>query len=70
MGVKGCGILKPGRAGVQLRVLGIESSCDESAAAVLDEHAEELARLQTAEMGKPSAESRGGVDAGVSAMRE
>src|SRR5688572_30416147 len=38
VGVKGCGILKPGRAGVQLRVLGIESSCDESAAAVLDEH--------------------------------
>jgi N6-L-threonylcarbamoyladenine synthase len=33
----GCGILKAGRGRCPLRILGIESSCDESAVAVLDD---------------------------------
>ncbi len=36
--------------------------------AALREHADDLARLTTAEMGKPISDARGGVDAGLSAL--
>ncbi|WP_205698072.1 aldehyde dehydrogenase [Conexibacter sp. SYSU D00693] len=41
-----------------------------AAARRLREHAEELAELQTREMGKPLADSRGGVDAGIGAIEQ
>ncbi len=41
-----------------------------AAARVLREHADELALLQTREMGKPIADSRGGVEAGIGAVEQ
>jgi succinate-semialdehyde dehydrogenase/glutarate-semialdehyde dehydrogenase len=40
------------------------------AASALEQHADELARLQTSEMGKPIGDSGGGVAAGISTMRQ
>lgn len=41
-----------------------------TAATALEQHADELARLQTREMGKPLGDSGGGVAAGVATMRQ
>ncbi|WP_344954204.1 aldehyde dehydrogenase family protein [Actinomadura miaoliensis] len=41
-----------------------------AAARAVDEHADELARLTTAEMGKPAGDARGGVEAGAGTLRQ
>jgi succinate-semialdehyde dehydrogenase/glutarate-semialdehyde dehydrogenase len=49
---------------------GERGSLVAAVADLLEEHAEKLAVLTTREMGKPLADARGGVDAGISTLRQ